>query len=114
MSDLILRALQEVLEPSRIHTDRETVTFFARDALPPERLPPGLVPERSIPIRPYQGNQDRTQARRVGFLRAAARREGDAGAMDRVRRRKQEIVSHAEDESETQDHQGARRCLLPS
>ncbi|MGQ4807380.1 hypothetical protein NKDENANG_00728 [Candidatus Entotheonellaceae bacterium PAL068K] len=43
MSETILPALKEVIELSRIHTDHETVTSFARDALHPERVPQGIV-----------------------------------------------------------------------
>ena len=43
MSDAILTALQEAVGAARICTDRETVHFLARDAMPPERHPPGVA-----------------------------------------------------------------------
>jgi len=40
MSDTILDALRTLIDPSRIYTDPETVSFFARDALHPQRFAP--------------------------------------------------------------------------
>lgn len=48
MSDTLLDALRTMLDPSRIHTDHETVTFFARDALHPQRYAPHEAPRRPL------------------------------------------------------------------
>ncbi|MCZ6874787.1 MAG: FAD-dependent oxidoreductase, partial [bacterium] len=43
MSDAILKALCEVIDPSRIDTDQDRIAFLASDALHPERLPRGVT-----------------------------------------------------------------------
>jgi alkyldihydroxyacetonephosphate synthase len=43
MSDAILKALYEAIDPSRIDTDQDRIAFLARDALHPERLPRGVT-----------------------------------------------------------------------
>jgi FAD/FMN-containing dehydrogenase len=48
MSNVILNVLREVVDPSRVCTDRDTVDFFARDALHPDRLPQEKVPVRPL------------------------------------------------------------------
>ena len=48
MSDVILRALREVVDASRIETDREALWFFAHDALHPERLAHGASPAQPL------------------------------------------------------------------
>lgn len=44
MSEGILKALTEAIDPDRVHTDRDVVEFLARDALHPARLPPEVGP----------------------------------------------------------------------
>ncbi len=44
MSDVIFKALCEILDPSRIDRDQKRIAFLASDASRPERLPRGRTP----------------------------------------------------------------------